>query len=107
MPDQLSLLPANPFAQIPDGPDDPILGVAVAFQSDVSPHKINLGIGAYRTEAGLPYVLNAVRSVLSFGSSLFSILFMHDYRQRSSTIKRIKIKNTLHSPAFRNSLMPL
>ena len=64
MPDQLSTLPANPFAQIPDGPEDPILGVAVAFQSDVSPHKINLGIGAYRTEAGLPYVLNAVKQVL-------------------------------------------
>jgi aspartate/tyrosine/aromatic aminotransferase len=33
-------------------PADPILGVAVAFNADPSPLKINLGIGAYRTAEG-------------------------------------------------------
>ncbi len=34
-------------------PADPILGVAVAFNADPSPLKINLGIGAYRTSEGM------------------------------------------------------
>jgi hypothetical protein len=31
-------------------PADPILGVSVAFNKDQHPDKINLGVGAYRTE---------------------------------------------------------
>ena len=31
------------------------------FKADKSPNKLNLGVGAYRDEAGQPYVLNAVR----------------------------------------------
>jgi len=32
-----------------------------AFKKDPSPQKINLGVGAYRTEEGKPLVLNVVR----------------------------------------------
>lgn len=31
------------------------------FKADTSPNKLNLGVGAYRDDAGKPYVLNAVR----------------------------------------------
>ena len=34
---------------------------AEAFKKDPSPEKINLGVGAYRTEEGKPLVLNVVR----------------------------------------------
>jgi len=48
------------FAHIQEGPADPILVTALHFRADPSPNKINLGMGAYRTEAGQPYVLPVV-----------------------------------------------
>lgn len=50
------------FAATPQGPEDAILGVTVAYNADPNPHKINLGVGAYRDDAGLPVVLSAVRA---------------------------------------------
>ncbi|KAG2591822.1 hypothetical protein PVAP13_5NG507000 [Panicum virgatum] len=52
---------ASVFAGIAQAPEDPILGVTVAFNKDPSPVKVNLGVGAYRTEEGKPLVLNVVR----------------------------------------------
>lgn len=49
------------FANIVRAPEDPILGVTVAYNKDPSPNKLNLGVGAYRTEEGKPLVLNVVR----------------------------------------------
>ncbi|KAF8388972.1 hypothetical protein HHK36_025656 [Tetracentron sinense] len=49
------------FSNIVRAPEDPILGVTVAFNKDPSPIKLNLGVGAYRTEEGKPLVLNVVR----------------------------------------------
>jgi aspartate aminotransferase len=42
------------------GPPDAILGVSEAFKRDSNPKKINLGVGAYRDDAGLPFVLPSV-----------------------------------------------
>lgn len=49
------------FAGVPQAPPDPILGVSEAFKADTSPEKLNLGVGAYRTEDLQPYVLKVVR----------------------------------------------
>ncbi|RXH72649.1 hypothetical protein DVH24_012333 [Malus domestica] len=49
------------FAHVVRAPEDPILGVTVAYNKDPSPLKLNLGVGAYRTEEGKPLVLNVVR----------------------------------------------
>ncbi|XP_057468028.1 aspartate aminotransferase, cytoplasmic isoform X1 [Actinidia eriantha] len=49
------------FAHVAQAPEDPILGVTVAYNKDPSPIKLNLGVGAYRTEEGKPVVLNVVR----------------------------------------------
>ncbi|KAK4558886.1 hypothetical protein RGQ29_008230 [Quercus rubra] len=49
------------FAHLVRAPEDPILGVTVAYNKDPSPIKLNLGVGAYRTEEGKPLVLNVVR----------------------------------------------
>lgn len=49
------------FAGTPRGPEDAILGITLAYNADESPHKVNLGVGAYRDDAGLPFVLTPVR----------------------------------------------
>ncbi|KAE9603773.1 putative aspartate transaminase [Lupinus albus] len=51
------------FDHLLRAPEDPILGVTVAYNKDPSPVKLNLGVGAYRTEEGKPLVLNVVRRV--------------------------------------------
>ncbi|RDA92274.1 hypothetical protein CP533_5744 [Ophiocordyceps camponoti-saundersi (nom. inval.)] len=40
---------------------DAILGITEAYKADINPQKINLGVGAYRTGGGKPYVLPSVR----------------------------------------------
>ena len=44
-------------------PPDPILGVSEAFKKSTAPTKLNLGVGAYRTEELQPYVLDVVKKV--------------------------------------------
>ena len=43
-------------------PPDPILGVMAAFRADSDPHKVDLGVGVYRDDAGETPVLAAVRT---------------------------------------------
>lgn len=56
------------FEGITMAPPDPILGVSEAFRADTSEMKLNLGVGAYRTEDLQPYVLDVVKKVSSFSS---------------------------------------
>ncbi|PHJ17502.1 aspartate aminotransferase, partial [Cystoisospora suis] len=51
------------FQEIVEAPADPILGLQIEYTADTNPKKVNLGIGAYRTEEGLPYVLKCVREI--------------------------------------------
>nr|AZL94202.1 cytosolic aspartate aminotransferase [Cardiosporidium cionae] len=51
------------FASLDEAPADPILGVAVSYKADPHPDKVDLGVGAYRTEEGKPYVFQVVRHV--------------------------------------------
>jgi len=53
-------------AQVPQAPPDPILGISEAFKASASPDKLNLGVGAYRTEELKPLVLNVVKKVGAF-----------------------------------------
>jgi aspartate/tyrosine/aromatic aminotransferase len=46
---------------IKSAPADPILGITLAFKADTDPSKVDLGVGAYRTDAGKPYVFDVVR----------------------------------------------
>ncbi|KAL2643079.1 hypothetical protein R1flu_010666 [Riccia fluitans] len=68
MQDSMASLSVSPaaaggscFAHVQQAPEDPILGITVAFNKDPSPVKVNLGVGAYRTEDGKPLLLNVVR----------------------------------------------
>jgi len=49
------------WSKVEKGPEDPILGVTVAFNKDSHPKKINLGVGAYRDDNGKPFILNCVK----------------------------------------------
>lgn len=51
------------FAKVEEAPPDPILGIGQNYNEDTDERKVNLGIGAYRTEDGNPLVLNVVRKV--------------------------------------------
>lgn len=51
------------FEGITMAPPDPILGVSEAFKADTHENKLNLGVGAYRTEELHPYVLDVVKKV--------------------------------------------
>ncbi|KAK5997358.1 Fatty acid-binding protein [Cladobotryum mycophilum] len=48
------------WINVPQGPPA-ILGITEAFKADSFEKKINLGVGAYRDDAGKPYVLPSVR----------------------------------------------
>lgn len=49
------------FEGVTMAPPDPILGVSEAFKADTDEKKLNLGVGAYRTEELQPYVLDVVK----------------------------------------------
>lgn len=44
-------------------PPDPILGTAIAYRASTHPKKVNLGIGAYRTNEEKPYVFKVIKQV--------------------------------------------
>jgi aspartate aminotransferase len=50
------------FAEVPTAPADSILKLVAMFKEDSSPKKVNLGVGAYRTEDGKPWILPSVKA---------------------------------------------
>jgi aromatic-amino-acid transaminase len=49
------------FSQVTLAPADPILGLTDAFKADARPHKVNLGVGIYKDEAGQTPILSSVK----------------------------------------------
>lgn len=54
------------FSHLPLLPSDPILGIPLLFAADQHAKKVNLGIGAYRDEQGLPLVLQSIKEAEAF-----------------------------------------
>ncbi|MGL4449287.1 MAG: aminotransferase class I/II-fold pyridoxal phosphate-dependent enzyme, partial [Shewanella sp.] len=50
------------FEQVVAAPADPILGLTEAFARDPRTHKINLGVGIYKDEAGATPILACVKA---------------------------------------------
>ena len=50
------------WAKVDMAPADPILGLNDSFQKDTRPEKSLLGMGAYRDDAGKPYILGCVKT---------------------------------------------
>lgn len=55
------MIGGNKFASVQLAPPDPILGMSVAFKNDPHPDKVDMGVGAYRTNEGKPLIFQAVR----------------------------------------------
>jgi aspartate aminotransferase, cytoplasmic len=51
------------FSNLPDAPVDEIFALNHAYVADTHSHKVNLGIGVYRTEEGQPWPLSSVKLV--------------------------------------------
>lgn len=49
------------FDDVKAAPLDPILGMSQRFANDTDPRKVNVSIGAYRTDEGKPLVLKCVK----------------------------------------------
>ncbi|KAH8237320.1 hypothetical protein KR038_009770, partial [Drosophila bunnanda] len=49
------------FADVQKGPAIEVFALTAAFNNDTNPKKVNLSVGAYRTDAGVPWVLPVVR----------------------------------------------
>lgn len=77
-------------------------GVSEAFKRDTNDLKLNLGVGAYRTEELKPYVLNVVKKVREFALILAKRHFVSATASFSDNIYIVQHKlpdNTLASPA--------
>jgi len=53
---------SSQFSHVAQAPVDAILGLSIGFKADKNPKKVNLGVGAYRTEEGKPLVFPVVRA---------------------------------------------
>jgi aspartate aminotransferase len=51
----------NTWSIIGNSLPDPILGLTVAYNASANPNKVNLGVGAYRSNEGKPYMLDCVK----------------------------------------------
>ena len=51
----------NEWSHVKQAPPDAILGLSIGFKNDTDPRKVNLGIGAYRTDDGQPFVFPVIR----------------------------------------------
>ena len=59
MSDQQEIYAA--FPNVPQAPPDSIFQLTARYVADKHPNKINLGVGAYRTDEGKPWVLPTVK----------------------------------------------
>lgn len=58
----LASAPCSFTGSIKAAPADPILGINQAFKRDKDPRKVNVCVGAYRTDDGQPYLLKCVQA---------------------------------------------
>ena len=61
MTNACALAAAGTWGKVDMAPPDPILGISEAFKKDKRPEKELLGVGAYRTDEGKPYILDCVK----------------------------------------------
>lgn len=56
------------LSTVPQAPEDLMFGLSAAYRNDTFPHKVDLGVGAYRDQAGRPWVLPSLRDVRNFAT---------------------------------------
>ncbi|XP_071827796.1 aspartate aminotransferase, cytoplasmic-like [Apostichopus japonicus] len=58
-------LGSSRFSEVEQAPPVAVFALTAAYKADTHPQKANLGVGAYRTDEGQPWVLPVVREVES------------------------------------------
>jgi len=53
------------FGAVQQAPEDPLFGLMAAYRADKDPKKVDLGIGAYRDNNAVPWILPVVKKVCS------------------------------------------
>lgn len=51
------------FQEVPQAPPDAIFNLTAQYKADSNSNKINIGVGAFRTDELKPYVLPVVKKV--------------------------------------------
>lgn len=86
------------WSHVIKGPEDPILGVTIAFNKDPSPQKMNLGVGAYRDDNGQPYILDSVKEVTNSALMVNSLL---------TSLHLKAAKRIVENPAENHEYLPI
>lgn len=79
-------LAASIFETVPGAPADVIFALTAAYKADTDPKKVNLGVGAYRTEEGKPWVLPVVKKVKK--KPIDDSLVIHGYQRKATSPRR-------------------
>ncbi|XP_026079547.1 aspartate aminotransferase, cytoplasmic-like [Carassius auratus] len=81
------------FGEVPQAAPVAVFKLTADFREDQNPRKVNLGVGAYRTDEGQPWVLPVVRKVEkmiaddhSLNHEYLPILGLPEFRSSSSKI---------------------
>jgi hypothetical protein len=61
------------FGAVQQAPEDPLFGLMAAYRADKDPKKVDLGIGAYRDNNAVPWILPVVKKVRHDSSILISL----------------------------------
>ncbi|KAF9333524.1 Aspartate aminotransferase, cytoplasmic [Linnemannia elongata] len=84
---------ASIFENVPGAPADVIFALTAAYKADTDPKKVNLGVGAYRTEEGKPWVLPVVHKAdhimvddENLDHEYLPILGLENFRKASSKL---------------------
>eukprot|EP00069_Balaena_mysticetus_P017425 bmy_10556T0 len=87
------MAPPSVFAEVPQAQPVLVFKLTADFREDPDPRKVNLGVGAYRTDDSQPWVLPVVRKVeqrIANDSSLnheyLPILGLAEFRTRASRL---------------------
>lgn len=51
------------FGAVQQAPEDPLFGLMAAYRADKDSKKVDLGIGAYRDNNAVPWILPVVKKV--------------------------------------------
>ncbi|ORE04086.1 aspartate aminotransferase [Rhizopus microsporus var. microsporus] len=57
----LNMSTASVFQEVPQAPPDVIFDLTAKYRADTNPNKVNVGVGAFRTDELKPYVLPVVK----------------------------------------------
>ncbi|RMY03427.1 hypothetical protein D0866_15495, partial [Hortaea werneckii] len=74
------------LSTVPQAPEDLMFGLSAAYRNDTYPHKVDLGVGAYRDQAGRPWADRRLRDDPDLNHEYQPIAGMSDYLAASQRL---------------------